>query len=46
MPQALGFILFASPLGAIFIFGQLVVAAQIAIGISSHGCHHTSRVRS
>jgi hypothetical protein len=45
MPQALGAILFAGPLGAIFTFGQLVVASQIAIGISSHGCHHTSKER-
>jgi hypothetical protein len=43
MPQALGAILFASPLGAIFTFGQLVVASQIAIGISSHGCSHTCK---
>jgi hypothetical protein len=45
MPQALGFVLFASPLGAIFTFGQLIVISQLAIGISSHGCHHTGRER-
>jgi hypothetical protein len=45
MPQALGAFLFATPLGAIFTFGQLVVAAQVAIGISSHGCSHTCKER-
>jgi hypothetical protein len=44
MPQAIGLIL--APLGAVFSFGTLAGAVlKIAIGISSTGCHHTSRER-
>lgn len=33
MPQALGFLLFAGPLGSIFSFGTLVAASQVVLGL-------------